>query len=181
MPKQKIQEGRNWYVIHTNPGEEEIVVQNLKQRVENLGLEDKIFNIFIPKEKKIKIKNGQRKVVEEKFYPSYVFVEMIVTDDSWYVVRNTPGVTGFIGAGTIPIPISQQEIEFLKKKTGEEMPQYKIDFNLGTLVKISDGPFRDFEGKICEIDNEKGRLKVLINIFGRETPVEVDSLQVKKI
>jgi len=180
MPKQKIQEGRNWYVIHTNPGEEEIVAQNLKQRVENLGLEDKIFNTFVPKEKKIKIKNGQRKIVEEKLYPGYIFVEMIVSDDSWYVVRNTPRVTGFIGAGTTPIPVSQKEIEILKKRTSEEIPQYKIEFSLGTLVKIIDGPFKDSEGKICEIDKEKGRLKILINLFGRETPVEVDSLQVKK-
>ncbi len=181
MPKQKIQEGRNWYVIHTNPGEEEIVAKNLMQRVENLGMEDKIFNILVPKEKKFKIKNGQRKTVEEKLYPSYVFVEMIVDDASWYVVRNTPRVTGFIGAGTTPIPVSQKEIELLKKKTSEETVQHKIDFRLGVLVKIINGPFRDFEGKVCEIDSEKGRLKILVNVFGRETPVEVDSLQVKKI
>lgn len=181
MPKQKIQEGRRWYVIHTNPGEEEIVVQNLKQRVENLGLEDKIFNTFIPKEKKIKIKNGQRKIVEEKLCPGYIFVEMIVSDDSWYVVRNTPRVTGFLGAGTTPIPVLQEEIESLKEKTEKEITQYKIEFSLGTLVKITDGPFKDFEGKICEIDKERGRLKILINLFGRETPVEVDSLQAKKI
>lgn len=181
MPKQKIEQGRNWYVLHTYPGEEEAVSRNLKQRIENLGMEDKIFNVLVPKEKKIKIKDGKRKVIEERVYPGYILVEMIVTDDSWYVVRNTPRVTGFIGAGTTPIPISFEEIETLKKRMEVEVPEYKVDFNVGGLVKITDGPFKDFEGKVSEIDKEKGKLKVLVNIFGRDTPVEVDSLQVKKI
>jgi len=181
MPRQKIQEGRKWYIIHTYPGEEEIVAKSLKQRVENLSMEDKIFNVIIPKEKKIKIKNGQRKIVEERIYPSYIFVEMIVADDSWYVVRNTPRVTGFIGAGITPIPVAEEEIEILKKKMGAETPQFEIDVSLGNLVRISDGPFKDFEGKISEIDKERGRLKVLVNVFGRDTPVEVDSLQIKKL
>jgi len=181
MPKQKIQQGRNWYVIHTYPGEEEAVARNLKQRVENLGMEDKIFNVLVPKEKKIKIKNGKRKVVEEKIYPGYILVEMIVTDDSWYVVRNTPRVTGFVGAGTTPIPVSPKEIETLKKRMALEAPQYKIDVVPGSLVKITDGPFKDFEGKVAEVDEERGKLKVLVNLFGRDTPVEVDSLQVKKL
>ena len=181
MPKQRIQQRRNWYVIHTYPGEEEAVARNLRQRVENLGMEDKIFNVLVPKEKKIKIKDGKRKVVEERVYPGYVFVEMIVTDDSWYVVRNTPRVTGFIGAGTTPIPVSGKEIETLKKRMGMEAPQYKIEFTPGNLVKIVDGPFKDFEGKVSEIDQERGKLKVLVNIFGRDTPIEVDSLQVKKM
>jgi transcriptional antiterminator NusG len=181
MPKQKVQQGKNWYIIHTYPGEEEAVAKNLKHRIENLGMEDKIFNVVVPKEKKIKIKNGKRKLIEERIYPGYVFVEMTVTDDSWYVVRNTPRVTGFIGAGTTPIPVSGKEIEVLKNRMGMEAPQYKIDVSLGSLVKITDGPFKDFEGKVSEIDEEKGKLKVLVNIFGRETPVEVDSLQVKKM
>jgi len=181
MPKQKVQQGRNWYVLHTYPGEEEAVSRNLKQRIESLGMEDKIFSVIVPKEKKIKIKNGKRKVIEERIYPGYVFVEMIVTDDSWYVARNTPRVTGFIGAGTTPIPVSNQEIEILKKRSGEAEPQYKIDFSLGGLVKIIDGPFKDFEGKVSEIDEQRGKLKILVNIFGRDTPVEVDSLQVKKL
>ena len=181
MPKQKIEQGRNWYVLHTYPGEEEAVMRNLKQRIESLDMGDKIFNVLVPKEKKIKIRNGKRKTVEERIYPGYVFVEMIVTDDSWYVARNTPRVTGFIGAGTTPIPVSGTEVEILKKRIGVEAPQYKIDVEMGNLVKITDGPFKDFEGKISAIDAEKGKLKVLVNIFGRDTPVEVDSLQVKKL
>jgi len=181
MPKQKIQQGRNWYVLHTYPGEEEAVARNLKQRIENLGMEDKIFNVLVPKEKKIKIKNGKRKVVEERIYPGYILVEMIVTDDSWYVVRNTPRVTGFIGAGTTPIPVSLKEIDILKKRMEVETPQYKIDVVPGSLVRITEGPFKDFEGKVSEIDEERGKVKVLVNIFGRDTPVEVDSLQVKKL
>lgn len=181
MSKQKIQQGRNWYVIHTYPGEEEAVARNLQQRIENLDMEDKIFSVIVPKEKKIKIRNGKRKVIEERIYPGYIFVEMIVTDESWYVVRNTPRVTGFIGAGTTPIAVSAKEIETLKKRTGVETPQYKIDVTPGSLVKIVDGPFKSFEGKISEIDTERGKLKVLVNVFGRDTPIEVDSLQVKKI
>ncbi len=181
MPKQKIQQGKNWYVLHTYPGEEEAVTRNLKQRVENLGMEDKIFNVLVPKEKKIKIKNGKRKMIEERIYPGYVLVEMIVTDDSWYVVRNTPRVTGFIGSGTTPIPVSPDEISVLKKRTEAGTPQFKIDFAPGVLVRITDGPFKDFEGKVSEIDEERGKLKVLVNVFGRDTPVELDSLQVKKV
>jgi len=181
MPKQTVQQGKNWYVLHTYPGEEEAVARNLKQRIESLGMEDKIFSVIVPKEKKIKIKAGKRKVIEERIYPGYVFVEMVVTDDSWYVARNTPRVTGFIGAGTVPIPVSIEEIEILKKRSTEQEPQYKVDFLVGSLVKITDGPFKDFEGKVSEIDEQRGKLKVLVNIFGRDTPVEVDSLQVKKV
>ncbi len=181
MPKQTVQQGKNWYVLHTYPGEEEAVARNLKQRIESLGMEDKIFSVMVPKEKKIKIKAGKRKVIEERIYPGYVFVEMVVTDDSWYVARNTPRVTGFIGAGTVPIPVSVEEIEILKKRSSDQEPQYKIDFIVGALVKITDGPFKDFEGKVSEIDEQRGKLKVLVNIFGRDTPVEVDSLQVKKV
>lgn len=181
MPKQNLPQERNWYVIHTYSGYEEAVARNLKQRIESLGMEDKIFNVIVPKEKKIKIKDGKRKVVEEKIYPGYVLVEMIVTDDSWYVVRNTPRVTGFIGAGTTPLPVSQEEIEMLKKRMGVEAPQYKIEVAVGDLVKITDGPFKDFEGKISEIDAERGKMKVLVNMFGRDTPVELDSLQIKKV
>jgi len=181
MPKQKIPQERNWYVLHTYSGYEESVAKNLRQRIESLGMEDKIFNVIVPKEKKIKIKNGKRKVVEEKIYPGYVLVEMIVTDDSWYVVRNTPNVTGFIGAGTTPIPVSKEEIENLKKRMSMEEPQYKIEVKVGDLVKITDGPFKDCDGRVSEVDEEKGKVKVLVNMFGRDTPVELDSLQVKKL
>ncbi len=181
MPKQRLPQQKNWYVIHTYSGYEDAVAKGLKQRVESLGVEDKIFNVLVPKEKKIKIKNGKRKVIEEKIYPGYVLVEMIVTDDSWYIVRNTPNVTGFVGVGTTPVPISSQEIEILKKRMGMETPQYKIDVRAGDPVKIIDGPFKDFDGKVSEIDEEKGKVKVLVNMFGRDTPVELDSLQIKKL
>jgi len=180
MPKQT-QQGRHWYAIHTYSGYEEAVARNLKQRIESLGMEDKIFNVLVPTEKKIKIKGGKRQVVEEKIYPGYVLVEMIVTDDSWYVVRNTPRVTGFIGAGTEPIPISDEEIKEIQKRMGIKEPKYKVDLKVGDVVKIIDGPFKDFDGKISEVDEKRGRVKVLINMFGRDTPVELDFLQVKKI
>jgi len=181
MPKQRIPKERGWYVIHTYSGYEESVAKSLRQRIESLGMEDKIFNVIVPKEKKIKIKNGKRKVVEEKIYPGYVLVEMIVTDDSWYIVRNTPNVTGFVGAGTTPIPVSKEEIENLKKRMEIKEPEYKIEVRFGDLVKITDGPFKDFDGKVSEIDEERGKVKVLINIFGRDTPVELDLLQIKKL
>jgi transcription termination/antitermination protein NusG len=181
MPKQQLPQERNWYVIHTYSGYEDAVAKNLKQRVESLGMEDKIFNVVVPKEKKIKIKDGKRKTVEEKIYPGYVLVEMIVTDDSWYVVRNTPNVTGFVGVGITPVPVSLKEIEILKKRTGEESPQYKIEVKEGDSVKIIDGPFKDFDGRVSEVDEERGKIKVLVNMFGRDTPVELDSLQIKKL
>ncbi len=168
-------------MLHTYSGYEEAVARNLRQRIESMGMEDKIFNVLVPTEKKIKIKSGKRKVVEEKVYPGYVLVEMIVTDDSWYVVRNTPRVTGFVGSGTTPTPISGEEIKELQKRMGVEEPKYKIDVTVGDTVKITDGPFKDTDGKVAEIDEERGRVKVLISMFGRETPVELDFLQVKKI
>ena len=179
--KQQLPQERNWYVLHTYSGYEDAVAKNLKQRIESLGMEDKIFNVLVPKEKKIKIKDGKRKTTEEKIYPGYVLVEMIVTDDSWYVVRNTPNVTGFVGAGTTPVPVSLQEIENLKNRMGVEEPQYKIEAKVGDLVKIIDGPFKDFDGKVSETDQERGKVRVLVNMFGRDTPVELDSLQIKKI
>jgi len=181
MAKQTLNQGRRWYVLHTYSGYEENVAQNLKQRIESLDMEDKIFDILIPTEKKIKIKNGKRTVLEEKIFPGYVMVEMIVTDESWYVVRNTPNVTGFIGAGTVPTPISEKEIKDLKKRMGVEEPKFKIDISIGSPVKIIDGPFKNLEGKITNIDEAKGKVKVSVSMFGRETPVELDFLQIKKI
>lgn len=180
MAKQQIPQDRNWYVIHTYSGYEDAVARNLKQRIESLGMEDKIFSVLVPKEKKIKIKNGKRRMVEEKIYPGYVLVEMMVTDDSWYVVRNTPNVTGFVGSGTTPVPVSKTEIDILQKRMGAETPQYQIEVELGDSVKITDGPFKDFDGKVSEVDKERGKVKVLVNMFGRDTPVELDSLQIKK-
>lgn len=172
---------KNWYVIHSVSGLEDNVAQNLKKRIESLSMEDYIFDVIVPKEKKIKVKNGKRVTVEERIYPGYVFVEMIVTDNSWYVVRNTPNVTGFIGAGTTPIPVSPDEMNFISKKTTKEEPKYTLNVDIDDLVKIIDGPFKDFEGKVSEVDDSKGKLKVLVNMFGRNTPVELDSLQIKKI
>jgi transcriptional antiterminator NusG len=172
---------KNWYVIHSISGLEDNVAQNLKKRIESLSMEDYIFDVIVPKEKKIKVKNGKRVTVEERIYPGYVFVEMIVTDNSWYVVRNTPNVTGFIGAGTTPIPVSPDEMNFITKKTTKEEPKYTLNVDVDDLVKIIDGPFKDFEGKVSEVDESKGKLKVLVNMFGRNTPVELDSLQIKKV
>jgi len=181
MSKQVTTGERHWYAIHTYSGYEDTVCRNLLQRIESLGFEEKIFTVIVPKEKKIKIKGGKREVIEEKIYPGYVLVEMIVDDASWYVVRNTPNVTGFIGAGTIPTPLADGEVEILMKRMGVEEPKYKIDVEVGDRVKITDGPFKEFDGKVSEIDMEKGRVKVLVTIFGRETPVELDFLQIKKL
>jgi len=172
---------RGWYVIHTYSGYEEQVAENLKQRIESLGMEDFIFQVLVPKEKQIEIKNGKRRTIEKRIFPGYVLVEMIVTDDSWYVVRNTPNVTGFIGLGVRPTPMSSEEIDRLKKRMGVEEPKYKIEFNLGDLVSINDGPLKGFEAKVTEIDENKGKIKVLVSMFGRETPVSLDFLQVKKV
>ena len=181
MPKQQTIQERNWYVIHTYSGYEDAVARSLKQRIESLDMENKIFQVLVPKEKRIKIKAGRRRTVEEKIYPGYVLVEMIVTDDSWYVVRNTPNVTGFVGSGTTPIPVSKAEIDSLKERMDQESPQYDISVTAGDMVKIVDGPFKDFDGKVSEIDQERGKIKVLVNMFGRDTPVELDSLQIQKL
>jgi transcription termination/antitermination protein NusG len=181
MAKQSQHHGRAWYVLHTYSGYEDNVSRNLRQRIESMDMQDLIFDVMVPIEKKIKIKNGKRTVVEEKIYPGYVLVEMVVTDASWYVVRNTPNVTGFIGLGTTPTPVDMREIEALKKRMGMSEPKYKIDVAKGESIKIIDGPFKDFDGKVEEVDEEKGRIKVLVSIFGRETPVELDFLQIAKI
>ncbi len=180
MSKQ-IEQGRNWYALHTYSGYEDNVARNLKQRVESMGMDDKIFGVLVPKEKKIKIRAGKRKITEERIFPGYVLVEMIVTDDSWYVVRNTPNVTGFVGSGTTPTPVLPTEIEKIKKRMGVAEPKYKIDVTVGDAVKITDGPFKGFDGKVSHIDEARGKVKILVSMFGRETPVELDFLQIKKI
>jgi transcription termination/antitermination protein NusG len=181
MAKQTLDLGRRWYVLHTYSGYEENVKHNLEQRIESFSMTDKIFGVIVPKEKKIKIKNGKRVTVEEKIYPGYVLIEMMVTDDSWYVVRNTPNVTGFIGSGTTPTPIDQKEVDALLKRTNKKDVEHKIDVDVDDLVKIIDGPFKNFEGKVSNVDAERGRIKVLVSMFGRETPVELDALQAKKV
>lgn len=181
MPKQTGAQGRRWYVLHTYSGYEENVSDNLRQRIESMDMQDKIFNVLVPTEKKIKIKNGKRKVVTEKIFPGYVLVEMIVTDDSWYVVRNTPNVTGFVGSGTTPTPISEEEVKELQRRMGIDQPTMKVDLSVSDPIRIIDGPFKDMEGKIAEVDEVRGKVKVLVSMFGRETPVELDPLQIKKL
>jgi transcription termination/antitermination protein NusG len=172
---------KHWYVIHTYSGYEDRVAENLRQRTETMDMQDKIFDVIVPKENQIEIKNGRRRIVERRIFPGYVLVQMDVTDDSWYVVRNTPNVTGFVGSGTTPTPIDPSEVRHIQKRMGVEEPKYKIDFTEGETVNITDGPFKGFDGSVNEIDESKGKIKVLVNMFGRETPVELDSLQVKKI
>lgn len=171
----------DWYVIHTYSGYEDQVADNLRQRIESMEMRDKIFDVIVPKENQIEIKNGKRRVVERKIFPGYIMVNMDVTEDSWYVVRNTPNVTGFVGTGTTPSPISDAEVKAIQKRMGVEEPKYSIDFTVGQLVSITDGPFKGFDGVTNEVDEQKGKIKVLVNMFGRETPVELDSLQVKKV
>lgn len=181
MSKQETQGVRNWYAIHTYAGYENVVLRNLKQRIDSLGMNDKIFNVIVPVEKKIKIKGGKRVEVEEKIYPGYILVDMIVTDDSWYVVRNTPRVTGFVGAGVNPVPLRKDEVDFLFKKMDTDVAKHNIDLTVDETVLIVDGPFKDLEGKVNFVDSERGKVKVLVSMFGRETPVELDFLQVKKL
>jgi transcriptional antiterminator NusG len=183
MSKQELTPERSWYAVHTYAGYENAVARNLKQRIETLGMQDKIFNIIVPMEKSIKIKAGKRVEVEEKVFPGYVIVDMIVTDDSWYVVRNTPRVTGFVGAGVNPVPLNQTEVDALFKTMGAHTgaAKHSIDMVAGDLVAIADGPFKDLEGKVSDVDQERGKVRVLVSMFGRETPVELDFLQVKKL
>ncbi len=180
--KTQKQEGkRGWYVIHTYTGYEDQVAESMRQRIETMNMLEKIFEVIVPTEKQIEIKNGKRKIVEKKIFPGYVMVNMIVTDDSWYVVRNTPNVTGFIGLGVRPTPMSPEEVKRIKKRMGVEEPKYKIEFQINDLVRITDGPLKGYEAKITDIDKDKGKVKVLMSMFGRETPVTLDFLQVKKV
>ena len=181
MAKQELEAERNWYAIHTYVGYENAVKRNLQQRIDSLGMEDRIFGVVVPTEKKIKIKGGKRTEVEEKIYPGYVLVDMIVTDDSWYVVRNTPRVTGFVGSGIHPVPLKKDEVDAFFGRMQSDTIKHKIDFVVADSVTIIDGPFKELEGKISEVDEDRGRVKVLVSMFGRETPVELDFLQLKKI
>ena len=183
--KGELSHERHWYAVHTYSGYEEAVERYLVQRIESLSMGDKIFHVVVPKEKKIKIKNGKRKLIEEKIYPGYVLVEMLMTEDAWYVVRNTPRVTGFVGPdSTVPTPLSQGEVELLMERMAideEKATKFKVDVLPGEVVKIIDGPFKDYDAKVSAIDEERGKIKVLVPIFGRDTLVELDSLQIQKI
>jgi transcriptional antiterminator NusG len=182
MAKQELQGERNWYAIHTYAGYENAVLRNLKQRIESLGMNDKIFEVVVPTEKKIKIKAGKRIEFEEKVYPGYVLVDMIVDDNSWYVVRNTPRVTGFVGAGVNPVPLNKKEVDDLFGRMDKaKVTKHMMDIEINEIVRIADGPFKDLEGKINDVDRERGKVKVLVSMFGRETPVELDFLQIKKL
>lgn len=170
-----------WYVIHAASGYEDRVVKQLKQRIKSFGMEDKIFQVIAPKEKQVELKGGEKKVVKKHIYPGYVLVEMIVDNASWYVVRNTPNVTGFLGFGTRPSPVSPEELDEIFGRIKRQEPVYAADFKSGDHVRITRGTFKDFEGIVEEIDESKGKLKVLVNMFGRETPVEVEFNQARKI
>jgi len=175
------QDDREWYVIHTYSGYENEVRTNLEHRVESMGVQDKIFQIVIPTEDEVAIKDGQRRTVQKKVFPGYVLVEMVLSDDSWYVVRNTPGVTGFVGSGNRPTALQDSEVKAILKQMKMETPKVKVSFSKGERVKVVDGPFTDFIGVVDEINPERGKVKVLVSFFGRETPVELDFLQVSRI
>ncbi len=181
MAKTRYDSTRKWYAIHTYSGYEEKVADSIRQRINAVDMADKIFDVMVPKEKQIEIKKGKRKVVEKKIFQGYALVEMKLTDETWYIVRNTPGVTGFVGSGTEPTPVSDGEIAKIKKRMGVEDPKHHIDFSEGEVVSITDGPFKGFDGAIAEIDTQKGKIKVMVSMFGRDTPVELDALQVKKV
>lgn len=179
--KQKTGGERHWYAIHTYSGYEHAVARNLQQRIASMNMSNLIFEVVVPTEKKIVVKGGKRVEEREKVYPGYVLVDMIVTDESWYVVRNTPRVTGFVGSGTQPVPLTQEEIDGLFARMRADVPKHAIDLQVGETVVITDGPFKELEGSVGEIDEERGKVKVMVPMFGRETPVELDFLQVNRI
>jgi len=181
MVKQVLNLGRAWYAVHTIVGFEDIVAEAIMKRAEAFDMKDKIFNAIVPKEKVWVIKGGKRELVDQKIYPGYVLVDMIVTDDSWYVVRNTPKVTGFVGVGTTPIPVDDKELKEIQERMKREEPVIETEFHLGDLVEIFHGLFKGLKGKIIEIDRERQRLKVLVPVMNRETAVEVDFLHVKRL
>ena len=181
MSKNRYDSSRQWYAIHTYSGYEEKVAESIRQRINAVDMADKIFDVMVPKEKQIEIKNGKRKVVEKKIFQGYALVEMKLTDETWYIIRNTPGVTGFVGTGTEPTPVSESEIVKIKRRMGVEEPKHNIDFKIGEVISIIDGPFKSFDGAISEIDDQKGKVKVMVSMFGRDTSVELDALQVKKV
>lgn len=173
-------DGRAWYVVHCYSGYENKVRHNLEQRIESMGMKDKIFDVVVPTEEEIEVREGKRKTIERRVFPGYILVNMILTEESWYVVRNTPGVTGFVGMGNQPTPLRPEEVAQILKRMEAEAPRIKVTFRPGERVRIIDGPFNDFRGTVSEIDMERAKVRVLVNFFGRETPVELDFLQVEK-
>ena len=173
-------DGRAWYVVHCYSGYENKVRYNLEQRIESMGMKDMIFDVVVPTEEEIEVKEGKRKTIERRVFPGYILVNMILTEESWYVVRNTPGVTGFVGMGTQPTPLRPEEVAQILKRMEAEAPRIKVTFKPGERVRIIDGPFNDFRGTVSDIDMERAKVRVMVNFFGRETPVELDFLQVEK-
>lgn len=180
-PEPEIDPNRKWYVIHTYAGYENKVQANLQKRIETMNMKDKIFQVLVPTEEEVEIKHGKKKIVQKKIFPGYVLVEMIMGDDSWYVVRNTSGVTGFVGSGIKPTPLPEEEVKLILKQTSGEMPRRKVSLKVGEKVRICSGPFAEFYGSIQEVSPEREKIKVLVSIFGRETPVELDYGQVEKL
>jgi len=174
------EDGRAWYVVHCYSGYENKVRHNLEQRIETMGMKDKIFDVVVPTEEEIEVKEGKRRTVERRVFPGYILVNMILSEESWYVVRNTPGVTGFVGMGNTPTPLRAEEVAQIIKRMEAEAPRIKVTFKSGERVRIVDGPFNDFRGTVSEIDMERAKVRVMVNFFGRETPVELDFLQVEK-
>lgn len=172
---------KNWYVVHTYSGYENKVKTNLEKRVESMGMQDKIFRVLVPMEDEVEVKDGKKRVVQRKIFPGYVLVEMIVTDDSWYVVRNTPGVTGFVAEGTRPLPLQESETKFILRQMGLEEPKTRLDIAKNQNVKVVSGPFEDFVGKVLEVNQDRQKLKVLISMFGRETPIELSFDQIERM
>lgn len=175
-----LEDGRAWYVVHCYSGYENKVRHNLEQRIETMGMKDRIFDVVVPTEEEIEVKEGKRRTVERRVFPGYILVNMIMSEESWYVVRNTPGVTGFVGMGTQPTPLRPEEVAQIIKRMEAEAPRIKVTFRSGERVRIVDGPFNDFRGTVAEIDMERAKVRVMVNFFGRETPVELDFLQVEK-
>jgi transcriptional antiterminator NusG len=174
-------DGRRWYVIHCYSGYENKVSHNLEQRIETMEMQDKIFDVVVPTEEEIEVKEGKRRTVERRVFPGYILVQMIMDEDSWYVVRNTPGVTGFVGMGNDPTPLRPEEVQAIMKRMEADAPRVKVTYKIGQKVRITDGPFADFMGTVNEIDMDKAKVRVFVSFFGRETPVELDFLQVEKM
>ena len=175
------QDEAQWFVIHAYSGHEEKVKKNLEKRIESMDMHDRILEVLVPVEDEIEIKDGKRRHVQKRIFPGYILVKMVMSDESWYVVRNTPGVTSFVGSGNKPVPLQEKEVKAIHKQMGQVAPTIRVDFQIGEAVRIVDGPFTDFHGKVDDINAERGKLKVLVNMFGRETPVELDLLQVEKV
>ncbi len=180
VPAEQVDDGRQWYVVHCYSGMESRVKRNLEYRIESMNMADRIFSVVVPTEEQIELKDGERRVVERRVFPGYILVQMILDDDSWSVVRNTPGVTGFVGIGNRPTPLSEAEVQHIMQRIEASQPRVQVDFKPGDKVRITEGAFADFHGTVEEIDLERGKVRILVSIFGRETPVEVDFLQVEK-